>query len=80
MRPVLKKIPRVWRCCPKENKDKSCATEKAAADRPARTGLRGQTGQIPVQPVHYAGSTGFNQDGPGKIWLKTAELKFSTEV
>ena len=41
------------------------------------TDLRGQTGQRPVQPVHYAGSTGFNQDGPGKNWLKTAELKFS---
>jgi hypothetical protein len=54
--------------------------KKGAADRPARTGLRGQTGQRPVQPVHYAGSTGFNQDGPGKNWLKTAELKFSSEV
>jgi hypothetical protein len=41
------------------------------------TDLRGQAGQRPVQPVHYAGSTGFNQDGPGKNWLKTAELKFS---
>jgi hypothetical protein len=47
---------------------------------PARTDLRGQTGQRPVQPVHYAGSTGFNQDGPGKNWLKAAELKFSSEV
>jgi hypothetical protein len=28
-------------------------------------------------PIHYAGSTGFNQDGPGKNWLKAAELKFS---
>jgi hypothetical protein len=44
------------------------------------TDLRGQAGQRPVQPVHYAGSTGFNQDGPGKNWLKTAELKFSFEV
>jgi hypothetical protein len=41
------------------------------------TDLRGQAGQRPVQPVHYVGSTGFNQDGPGKNWLKTAELKFS---
>jgi hypothetical protein len=54
--------------------------DAAAADRPAWTGLRGQTGQRQVQPVHYAGSTGFNQDGPGKNWLKTAELKFSSEV
>jgi hypothetical protein len=52
------------------------------------TDLRGQactdrtalTGQRPVQPVHNAGSTGFDQDGPGKIWLKPAELKFSSEV
>jgi hypothetical protein len=46
-----------------KNKDKYCATEKAAADRPARTGLRGQTcadrpvrdrfnrSSMPVQPV-----------------------------
>jgi hypothetical protein len=64
---------------------KYCATEKGAADRPARTGLRGQTcvdrpvltGQRPVQPVFNTGSTGFGQDGPGKIWLKGAELNFS---
>jgi hypothetical protein len=56
---------------------KICASDTAAADRPARTGLRGQTGQRPVQPVHHAGSTAFNHDGPGKNWLKTAELKFS---
>jgi hypothetical protein len=63
------------------NKEKDAPwLKKDAADRPARTGLRGQTGQIPVQPVHYAGSTGYNQDGPGKKWLKTAELKFSSEV
>jgi hypothetical protein len=52
------------------------------------TDLRGQvcadrtalTGQRPVQPVHNAGSTGFDQDDPGKIWLKAAELRFSSEV
>jgi hypothetical protein len=44
---------------------------QACADRTALTGHR------PVQPVHNAGSTGFDQDGPGKIWLKAAELKFS---
>jgi hypothetical protein len=38
------------------------------------------TSQRPVQPVFNAGSTGFDQDGPGKNWLKTAELKFSSEV
>ena len=67
--------------------------KKRAGDRPATsqkgaarlkklqvTDLRGQAGQRPVQPVHYAGSTGFNQDGPGKNWLKAAELKFSSEV
>jgi hypothetical protein len=58
---------------------KSCSWQ-ACADRPARTDLRGQTGQRPVQPVFNAGSTGFDQDGPGKIWLKAAELKFSSEV
>jgi hypothetical protein len=71
-------------------KKRCSATEKSAGDRPATgqkgaarlkkvqvTDLRGQAGQRPVQPVHYAGSTGFNQDGPGKNWLKTAELKFS---
>jgi hypothetical protein len=47
---------------------------QACADRTALTGQR------PVQPVHNAGSTGFDQDGPGEIWLKTAELKFSFEV
>jgi hypothetical protein len=60
----------------------------ARLKKPQLTDLRGQacadrtalTGQRPVQPVHNAGSTGFNQDGPGKIWLKTAELKFSSEV
>jgi hypothetical protein len=52
----------------KKNKDKSCATEKAAADRPARTGWS------------ETGSTGFDQDDPSKIWLKAAELKFSSEV
>jgi hypothetical protein len=45
---------------------------QACADRTALTGQR------PVQPVHNAGSTGFDQDGPGKIWLKAAELKFSS--
>jgi hypothetical protein len=73
------------------DKRKRCsATRKRAGDRPATgqkgvarlkklqvTDLRGQAGQRPVQPVHYVGSTGFNQDGPGKNWLKTAELKFS---
>jgi hypothetical protein len=44
---------------------------QACADRPALTGQR------PVQPVFNAGSTDFDQDGPGKIWLKAAELKFS---
>jgi hypothetical protein len=44
---------------------------QACADRTALTGQR------PVQPVYNAGSTGFDQDGPGKIWLKAAELKFS---
>jgi hypothetical protein len=63
-----------------KTKKKYCATEKAAAHRPARTDLRGQTGQRPVQPVFIAGSTGFDQDGPGKIWLKATELKFSSEV
>jgi hypothetical protein len=24
------------------------------------------------RPVHYAGSTGFNKDGPGKIWSKNS--------
>jgi hypothetical protein len=47
---------------------------QACADRPALTGQR------PVQPVFNAGSTGFGQDGPGKIWLKAAELKFSSKV
>jgi hypothetical protein len=71
-------------------KKDSARLEKVVADRPARTGLRGQTcadrsetgstGQRPVQPVFNAGSTGFGQDGPGKIWLKAAELKFSSEV
>jgi hypothetical protein len=69
---------------------KSAATQKKAGDRPATgqtgaarlkklqvTDLRGQAGQRPVQPVHQGGSTAFNQDGPGKDWLKTAELKFS---
>ena len=73
--------------------EKARCETKMAGDRPATgqkgaarlkklqvTDLRGQTGQRPVQPVHYAGSTGFNQDGPGKIWLKAAELKFSSEV
>jgi hypothetical protein len=60
---------------------KICTTEKelqltdlrgqACADRPALSGQR------PVQPVFNADSTGFGQDGPGKIWLKAAELKFS---
>ena len=71
-------------------KKKGAARQKRAGDRPATgqtgaarlkklqvTDLRGQASQRPVQPVHYAGSTGFNQDGPGKNWLKTAELKFS---
>ena len=68
-------------CCAAK---KICTTEKelqltdlrgqACADRPALTGQR------PVQPVFNAGSTGFGQDGPGKIWLKAAELKFSSEV
>jgi hypothetical protein len=44
---------------------------QACVDRPALTGQR------PVQPVFNAGSTGFGQDGSGKIWLKAAELKFS---
>jgi hypothetical protein len=44
------------------------------------TDLRGQASQRPVQPVHQGGSTAFNQDGPGKNWLKTAELKFSCKV
>jgi hypothetical protein len=52
---------------------KSCSWQ-ACADRPALTGQR------PVQPVYNTGSTGFDQDGPGKIWLKAAELKFSSEV
>jgi hypothetical protein len=50
--------------------------KRTAADRPARTGLRGQT----CADRSKTGSTGFGQDGPGKIWLKTAELKFSSEV
>jgi hypothetical protein len=50
------------------------ACEQACADRSALTGQR------PVQPVYNADSTGFDQDGPGKIWLKAAELKFSSEV
>jgi hypothetical protein len=49
---------------------KSCSSE-TCADRTALTGQR------PVQPVYNAGSTGFDQDGPGKIWLKAGELKFS---
>jgi hypothetical protein len=66
---------------------KRCSATKKAGDRPATgqkgaarlkklqvTDLRGQASQRPVQPVHNAGSTGFNQDGPGKNWLKTAEL------
>jgi hypothetical protein len=63
---------------------KICTTEKelqltdlrgqACADRPALTGQR------PVQLVFNVGSTGFGQDGSGKIWLKAAELKFSSEV
>jgi hypothetical protein len=67
-----------------KNKEKNTARLKklqltdlrgqACADRPALTGQR------PVQPVYNAGSTGFDQDGPGKIWLKAAELKFSSEV
>jgi hypothetical protein len=57
-------------CCAEKQRKKYCATEKAAAHRPARTGLRGQTGQRPVQLVFKAGSTGFDQNGPGKIWLK----------
>jgi hypothetical protein len=61
----LKKILRDWK--------KSCSRQ-ACADRPALTGQR------PVQPVFNTGSTGFGQDGPGKIWLKTAELKFSSKV
>jgi hypothetical protein len=69
---------------------KSAARKKKAGDRPATgqkgaarlkklqvTDLRGQAGQRPVQPVHQGGSTAFNQDGPGKNRLKTAELKFS---
>jgi hypothetical protein len=52
---------------------KNCSWQ-TCADRPALTGQR------PVQPVFNAGSTGFGQDGPGKIWLKAAELKFSSEV
>jgi hypothetical protein len=68
-------------CCAAK---KICTTEKelqltdlrgqACADRPALTDQR------PVQPVFNAGSTGFDQDGPGKIWLKAAGLKFSSEV
>ena len=46
--------------------------KKIAGDRPARTG-RSETGSTGPP----GGSTAFNQDGPGKDWLKTAELKFS---
>jgi hypothetical protein len=61
------------RTAPKKN---SVRLEKAAADRPARTGLSGQT----CADRSETGSTGFGQDGPGKIWLKAAELKISSEV
>jgi hypothetical protein len=52
---------------------KGCSWQ-TCADRPALTDQR------PVQPVFNASSTGFGQDGPGKIWLKAAELKFSSKV
>jgi hypothetical protein len=42
-------------------------TNTARLKRLQLTDLRGQTGQRPVQPVFNAGSTGFDQDGPGKI-------------
>jgi hypothetical protein len=68
---------RTEKCC--ATKEKGAARQKlqVTADRPSWTGLRGQNGQRPVQPVHQGGSTAFNQDGPGKNWLKTAEPKFS---
>jgi hypothetical protein len=45
-----------------------CCSWQTCVNRPVRSD-RAETG-----------STGFNQDGPGKNWLKTAELKFSSEV
>jgi hypothetical protein len=81
---VAKRPDTQKKCCATEKK---VQRDKKAGDRPetgqkgvARlkklqvTDLRGQASQRPVQPVHNAGSTGFNQDGPGKNWLKTAEL------
>jgi hypothetical protein len=65
----LKKILRDWK-----KLQRTDLRGQACADRPALTG------QSPVQPVFNTGSTGFGQDGPDKIWLKTAELKFSSEV
>jgi hypothetical protein len=59
-----------WQTC--DRSKRCCATEKIAGDRPARTG-RSETGSTGPP----GGSTAFNQDGPGKDWLKTAELKFS---
>jgi hypothetical protein len=65
----LKKILRDWKKLQRRD-----LRGQACADRAALTGQR------PVQPVFHAGSTGFGQDGPGKIWLKAAELKFSSKV
>jgi hypothetical protein len=55
-------------------------TNPAWLKRLQLTDLHGQTGQRQVQPVFNVGSTVFDQDGPGEIWLKAAELKFSSEV
>jgi hypothetical protein len=70
-------LARQWRSDRTQKKFLRDREKGAARQKRQVTDLRRQAGQRPVQPVHQGGSTAFNQDGPGKNWLKTAELKFS---
>jgi hypothetical protein len=72
---------RLWPDDPKKDSawpDAAARLKKILRDwkKLQRTDLRGQA----CADWSETGSTGFGQDGPGKIWLKTTELKFSFEV